>query len=89
MAFFRSSVFIRLHPGALVESEGTMDRSQAQAQRQVQLQIPIVEHVVALVAEVGDQLFNLCWRNTDEAVLVLLLDHHALGSQRKCIVGVV
>ena len=50
---------VRLHPRALTEPEGAMDRSQAQAQRHVQLQIPIVEHVAALVAEVGDQLLNL------------------------------
>ena len=74
---------VRLHPRALVEPEGAMDRSQTQAQRHVQLQIPIVEHVAALVAEIGDQLLNLCWRhpNAEEVALILRhpphLHHHA------------
>ena len=51
-----------------------------------------MEHVVVLVAEVGDQLFDLGGRHTfaQEAMLVirhpLFLDHHALWGER---VGVV
>ena len=49
-----------LHPRSLVESEGTMDLSKTHAQRHVQLQIAIVEDIAVLVAEVWDQLLNLC-----------------------------
>ena len=62
-----------LHPRALVEPQGTMDLSQTQAQRQVQLQILIMKHIAVLVAEVWDQLLNLCWchPNTEEVVLIV------------------
>ena len=51
--------------------------------------------VAVLVAEVGNQLFNLGWRhpNAEEVVLILqlphFLNHHALRCQRVCIVRVV
>ena len=77
-----------LHPRSLVESKGAVDRSQTQAQRQIQLQIPIMKYIAALVVEVWDQLLNLCWRhsNAEEVVLILrhplLLNNHALRCQR-------
>ena len=54
-----------------------------------------MEHVVVLVAEVGDQFFDLGGRHTfaQEAVLVLrhplFLDHHTLWSERVGVVAVV
>ena len=51
--------------------------------------------IALLVAEVWDQLLNLCWRrpNAEKVVLIvrhpLLLNHHALRCQRICIVRVV
>ena len=35
-----------------------MDRSQTQAKRQIQLQIPIMKYIAALVVEVWDKLLN-------------------------------
>ena len=50
-----------------------MDFGQTHAQRRVKLQISIVKHKAVRVAEVWDQLLNLCRRhpNAKEVVLVL------------------
>ena len=64
---------VGLHPGSLLESEGTMDLFQTHNHRQEELVIAVVEHLAFLVAEVGDQLFDLGKHlpNSKKVVLVL------------------
>ena len=86
---------VGLHPGALLEAQGAVYLFQLHPESQVKLEVAVVEHVVVLVAEVGDQLFDLGGRHTfaQEAMLVirhpLFLDHHALWGERVGVVAVV
>ena len=64
---------VGLHPGALLESEGTMDLFQTHTQRQVELEVAVVEHIAFLVPEVGDQLFDLGRGQPSAKEVVLVL----------------
>ena len=64
---------VGLHPGALLEAQGAVYLFQLHPEPQVKLEVAVVEHVVVLVAEVGDQLSDLGGRHTfaQEAMLIL------------------
>ena len=64
---------VGLHPGALLEAQGAVYLFQLHPEPQVKLEVAVVEHVVVLVAEVGDQLFDLGGRHTfaQKAMLIL------------------